>query len=102
MIDNAIKYSKNQNQAVLIEAQQQHDTISITITDFGIGIPISDQQHIFEPFYRVDKSRNSETGGYGLGLNLCKTIINAHGGEIILSSIENSRTTFKLIFPVIG
>jgi signal transduction histidine kinase len=99
IIENALKYSKEQSEAVVIEAQEQQDNIQIIITDYGVGIPQSDQQHVFEPFYRVDKSRNSKTGGYGLGLNLCKNIVKAHGGEIYLNSIENEKTSFTLVFP---
>jgi len=100
IIDNAVKYSKNQTKPILIEAQEKHEKIYITITDFGIGIPENDQNHIFEPFYRVDKSRNSETGGYGLGLNLCKNIIDVHGGEIFMESTENNKTCFTIVLPV--
>ncbi|MFV1985390.1 MAG: sensor histidine kinase [Thiohalomonadales bacterium] len=100
IIDNAVKYSKNQSKPVLIEAREKLDKIYITITDFGIGIPVNDQNHIFEPFYRVDKSRNSETGGYGLGLNLCKNIIEVHGGEIFMESTENNITCFTIVLPV--
>lgn len=99
IIENALKYSQNQSRPVEIEIKELSDKVQIDITDFGIGVPKSDQQHIFEPFYRVDKSRNSKTGGYGLGLSLCKKIVNAHGGEIFLDSVENSKTCFTLLFP---
>lgn len=99
IIENALKYSDNQHKAVVIDVHQTKEKTFITITDFGIGIPKKDQPHLFEPFYRVDKSRNSKTGGYGLGLNLCKNIVNAHGGEILLESVENKKTSLCLIFP---
>jgi len=99
IIENALKYSRHQNKPVEIEVKELSDKVQIDITDFGIGVPASDQKHIFEPFYRVDKSRNSKTGGYGLGLSLCKKIVNAHGGEILLESIEDRETRFTLIFP---
>ena len=85
----------------MIEAYEKQNEIVIRITDYGVGIPTNDQNHIFEPFYRVDKSRNSDTGGYGLGLNLCRNIIKAHGGEIFVESEENVKTSFTLIFPII-
>lgn len=98
IIDNALKYSQNQSKPVVLEVYECKGDIVISITDFGMGIPVNDQKYIFEPFYRVDKSRNSETGGYGLGLNLCKNIMNAHGGDILLSSSVNIHTTILLIF----
>jgi signal transduction histidine kinase len=54
---------------------------------------------IFEPFYRVDKSRNKKTGGYGLGLSLCKTIIEAHGGTISVKSSMGQGAIFLLLLP---
>ncbi|MFV2061026.1 MAG: sensor histidine kinase, partial [Gammaproteobacteria bacterium] len=95
IIDNALKYSRKQNRPVVMEVYERPNDITIAITDFGIGIPKQDQKHIFEPFYRVDKSRNSETGGYGLGLNLCKNIMQAHGGTIIVESSENIHTSIS-------
>jgi signal transduction histidine kinase len=72
----------------------------VLITDFGIGIPEEDLTHIFEPFYRVDKSRTKDTGGYGLGLSLCKTIMEAHGGKIKVYSRPQEGTTVALFFPL--
>jgi len=100
IINNALKYSACQEEPVEITLQQSQNKIFISITDFGDGIPLQDQAHIFEPFYRVDKSRNSNTGGYGLGLNLCKKIIKAHAGEIIVKSTPGSNTRFTLILPM--
>ena len=57
------------------------------------------QERIFEPFYRVDKSRTKKTGGYGLGLSLCREIMQAHGGEITLQSSHAKGTKVILTFP---
>ena len=100
LLENALKYSKNQNHAVEIEIQSEVDRIIITVRDFGEGIPAQDMPHIFEPFYRVDKSRNAKTGGYGLGLNLSKKIIAAHGGEISVESTPNVETLFTVSLPL--
>jgi signal transduction histidine kinase len=54
---------------------------------------------LFEPFYRVDRSRSRETGGYGLGLSLCKRIMEAHGGSIAIASREGEGTEVSLFFP---
>jgi signal transduction histidine kinase len=72
----------------------------IRITDFGIGIPEEELAHIFEPFYRVDKSRAKDTGGFGLGLSLCKTIMEAHDGKIEVQSKPEEGTTVSLFFPL--
>jgi signal transduction histidine kinase len=65
-----------------------------------MGIPEADLAHIFEPFYRVDKSRTKDTGGYGLGLSLCKTIMEAHDGKIEIDSRLQEGTTVSLYFPL--
>jgi signal transduction histidine kinase len=72
----------------------------VRIEDHGIGIPAEELAHIFEPFYRVDKSRSKATGGYGLGLSLCKTIMEAHGGKIEVQSRLREGTTVSLFFPL--
>jgi signal transduction histidine kinase len=64
-----------------------------------VGIPESELPRIFEPFYRVDRSRSRETGGYGLGLSLCKRIMEAHGGSIAISSRPGEGTEVCLAFP---
>ncbi len=69
--------------------------------DSGVGIPLTDQEKVFEPFYRVDKSRTKATGGYGLGLSLCREIMRAHGGEISLESEPGKGTRVILEFPKI-
>lgn len=86
LIENALKYSDPDHQKVVITIEDSHQETSIKVQDFGIGIPADEIPHLFEPFYRVDKSRNKKTGGYGLGLNLCKNIITSHGGTIALTS----------------
>ena len=93
LITNAIKYSEGSTLPVEVSAAAEQDRFSISITDFGEGISPDDLPHIFEPFYRVDKSRTRSTGGYGLGLNLCKAIIDAHEGEIHVESAPGKGTT---------
>jgi signal transduction histidine kinase len=95
LIENAIKYSANQNRPVEVEVSDVDSIIArITIKDFGIGIPKEDLPLIFEPFYRVDRSRVRETGGYGLGLSLCKKIVTAHSGHITVESEVGVGTSF--------
>ena len=68
--------------------------VYISIRDNGIGIPKNDIDYIFERFYRVDKSRNKDTGGVGIGLTISKSIVNLHGGEIYVNSEINKGTEF--------
>ncbi len=100
LLTNAIKYSENAGEPVRILLEQKESDIVLQIKDSGKGIPEDDLQHIFEPFYRVDKSRNRNTGGYGLGLSLCKTIIEAHKGKIEVESKISKGTVVNLLLPI--
>jgi len=73
--------------------------LQITVQDFGDGIPEEDLGLIFEPFYRVDKSRHRGSGGYGLGLSLCRKIMSAHGGSLEVESRVGEGTRFIASFP---
>lgn len=96
LIDNAIKYSHPQSRPVTIFVEELPDKAVINIKDDGIGIPDEDIPFIFEPFFRVDKSRTRKTGGYGLGLSLCKKIIEAHGGKISLTNNQDRGSTARI------
>jgi signal transduction histidine kinase len=100
VISNAVKYSRPDSEPIQVSYNRRKSYAVIRITDFGIGIPQEELSHIFEPFYRVDKSRTKETGGYGLGLSLCKTIMEAHGGKIEVQSELKKGTTVSLFFPI--
>jgi signal transduction histidine kinase len=89
LIDNALKYS---NDSVEIEAREQSGNARIIFKDRGSGISEEDLKNIFEPFYRADPSRSRRTGGFGLGLSICKKIIDAHNGEILINSRINEGT----------
>jgi signal transduction histidine kinase len=99
VVDNAIKYSQRQMRPVEIRLGSNRDHAVVTIEDFGEGIPGDDLAMVFEPFYRVDKSRRRETGGYGLGLSLCRKIIAAHGGSIDVQSRVGEGTMFTIEIP---
>ena len=99
VLTNAVKYSNPDSKPVHISVKRRPPHIMVQITDNGIGIPPDELPFIFEPFYRVDKSRTRDTGGYGLGLSLCKTIMEAHGGRIEIDSTLNVGTTVTLVFP---
>ena len=100
VLSNALKYSQPDSAPIQISAQTEESYVVVRIRDFGTGIPEEDLAHIFEPFYRVDKSRTKDTGGYGLGLSLCKTIMEAHDGKIEVHSRPQEGTTVSLFFPL--
>ncbi|MCA0444748.1 MAG: HAMP domain-containing histidine kinase [Bacteroidetes bacterium] len=97
LLENAVKYGKSR---VDVGLTQLKDSIEISISDDGNGIPESELPFIFEPFYRVDKSRDKSTGGYGLGLSLVREIIRQHQGSIEVESNPGIKTSFRIIVPV--
>jgi two-component system, OmpR family, sensor histidine kinase BaeS len=94
LIENAIKYT-NEGEISVRSFTKKEFTV-IEIEDSGIGIPQEDLPKIFDRFYRVDQSRTRKTGGTGLGLYVVKNIIESHGGEIRVGSIENQGSTFTI------
>jgi two-component system sensor histidine kinase BaeS len=72
----------------------------IRISDYGTGIASEDLPRIFEPFFRADPSRSRLSGGYGLGLSLCRTIVEAHGGRIEADSMPGRGSTFSVYLPL--
>lgn len=99
VVGNAIKYSRETSGPVVISVRNGKESNSVEIRDEGIGIPEQDLPFVFEPFYRVDTSRSKESGGFGLGLSLCKAIMEAHQGTISIQSALGKGTTVLLQFP---
>lgn len=97
---NAIKYTPDHGRIEMRAACYGDDSVRITVRDNGIGIPGEDIPHLFERFYRVEKSRTSETGGTGLGLSIAKEIIDAHGGRVKVQSKVGRGTLFTIILPI--
>lgn len=96
IVSNACKYSNNNVVTVLIETNQ--NIVSVAVTDRGIGIPQSDIQHIFEPFYRA--SNTNEFKGYGVGLPLSLNIVRLHRGSIGIKSQVGIGTEIKVMIPI--
>lgn len=93
LLSNAIKYTPSGG-SVCISNEITDYGVKIFISDNGVGIPEADLNHIFERFYRVDKSRHKETGGIGVGLTIAKSIVESHGGTIEVKSQLNEGSTF--------
>ena len=99
ILSNAIKYN-NGNGEIIIKAFERDNMINISIQDEGIGIPGEELKNIFERFYRVDKSRNSDNRGLGVGLTISKSIVNAHDGDIKVFSEINKGSQFIITIPM--
>ena len=100
LVENAIKYNKPHGW-VRVVLDADHQFFTVEISDSGIGIPKESQEHIYERFYRVDKSHSREIGGTGLGLAITRNAILMHRGSIKVSSEENIGTTFSVKIPLI-
>ncbi len=98
ILTNAIKYSPT-GSLITIAIKRVANTILCSISDQGIGIPKEKLQAIFERFYRVDESRNSATGGFGLGLSIVKKLADLQHIKVTVTSETNRGTTFFLTFP---
>jgi signal transduction histidine kinase len=101
LLDNAMAHTESGG-AITISARQEGKWVEVAVTDTGAGIPDEDLPYIFERFYRVDKSRARATGGSGLGLTIAKGLVEAHGGEIKVSSEPGKGSRFSFIMPVAG
>jgi signal transduction histidine kinase len=98
LLDNALKYS-DQGSTVSIDVRTEKNNIVMIVSDEGRGIPEEDLPHIFERFYRVDKSRSRTSGGTGLGLAIAKEIVEAHGGSIYAASEYGKGTNMIIALP---
>jgi signal transduction histidine kinase len=97
IIGNSVKYMNKTNKAISIRIKDVGDFIQVEIEDNGRGIAQKDLPYIFDRFYRTDASRNSATGGSGIGLSIVKKIIEDHGGKIWATSREDSGTTMYFV-----
>ena len=98
-VENAIKYNKP-NGWVHVSLDANHKYFFVKVTDSGCGIPEEAQEHIFERFYRVDKSHSREIGGNGLGLAIAKNVVLMHRGIIEISSVVDEGTTITVRIPL--
>jgi two-component system, OmpR family, phosphate regulon sensor histidine kinase PhoR len=99
LLDNAIKYTFT-TPMIIVKTEDREKAISICVMDNGIGISKSNQKKIFENFYRVSSGNVHDVKGFGLGLTYVKSIIEKHGGSIIVESELNKGSKFTIVLPV--
>ena len=96
LIDNAIRYSYE----VTLVAKKRPGALEITVDDNGPGIPVAQRESVFKPFFRMDQSRNAETGGVGLGLTIARDVIRNHGGDLALSESSSGGVSALIRLPL--
>lgn len=102
LLENALRHAQADSSPVSVSITEAPAGVEVRVEDDGPGIPADDLTRIFEPFYRVDRSRSRRTGGYGLGLALCRRVMEAHGGRIVASNRQPRGAAFVLTFAVAG
>jgi two-component system phosphate regulon sensor histidine kinase PhoR len=101
LLDNAIQYTPPGGH-IRVSTSAGSREVVITVSDTGIGIPLADQERIFERFYRVDAARSREAGGTGLGLSIAKHIVEVHGGRLRVESDVGQGSRFSFSIPLAG
>lgn len=95
LIDNALKYGQGAAIAIVDTPSQ----LTLIVSDQGPGLPVAELERVFEPFYRLERSRNRDTGGTGLGLSIARNIAHAHGEELTLRNRSAGGLEAVLQFP---
>lgn len=99
LLVNALTHGQPAEGPVKVQVGEENGSVLLTVTDSGPGVAEQDLPHLMEPFYRADKSRSREKSGFGLGLSLCRTIVEAHGGELVLTSRTGHGTKALVRLP---
>lgn len=100
LLANALRHGAEEGGKITVSAATDGREVSVSIADNGPGIPLKDQDHLFERFYRVGGDRARQTGGTGLGLSIVKHVISAHGGRVTLRSMPGEGATFTVHLPL--
>ena len=98
LLENAVKYSPKKR-LITVACRATSEEVVVRVSDTGMGIPLREQEHIFDRFHRVDNSATRSTQGAGLGLYICRAIVEAHGGSIWVESVLHSGSTFSFSLP---
>jgi two-component system osmolarity sensor histidine kinase EnvZ len=96
LVENADRYAKH----VSVRAGRRGETVEITVDDDGPGIPEDKREDAFRPFYRIEDSRNPETGGVGLGLTIARDVVRGHGGDILLGDSPAGGLRARVVLPI--
>src|ERR1700726_4290729 len=99
LLDNAVQHTPEGGR-IYVKAAAGDREVVVSVTDTGIGIPLADQERIFERFYRVDAARSREAGGTGLGLSIAKHIVETHGGHLTVESEVGVGSKFSFSVPL--
>ena len=99
ILENAIRYNPPEGEPIQLIIKYIEDAYEIKIRDFGPGFSEEDITKVTEPFYRTDQSRSRQSGGFGLGLYLCKQIVKAHQGTISIENHEKTGAVVTLTMP---
>ncbi len=100
LVENALKYGEAVAPEISIAAASEGEETLVTVADNGPGIPLADQPHVFERFYRVHKDRSRAVGGTGLGLSIVKHVVQAHGGQVSVHSQPGRGAAFQVRIPI--
>src|SRR6266849_1285266 len=98
LLDNAVKYSPKRR-VITVSCRATGDEVRVSVGDLGMGIALRDQEQIFDRFHRVDNGSTRSTQGAGLGLYICRAIVEAHGGRIWVESVLHQGSTFSFSLP---
>lgn len=99
LLDNALKYS-DENGKISLTLEKKKNDIQLSVYNTAEYISGENVKHLFERFYRTDQSRNSQTGGYGLGLSIALAIVNTHKGKISASTSDEHSLLITVTFPL--
>ena len=99
LLENALRHTPAGSAASVLTLQKEGTTVELRIQDYGEGVDEQHLAHLTEPFYRADSARQRQTGGYGLGLYLCRVIAEAHGGGLVITSEKGTGTTVTVTLP---
>jgi two-component system sensor histidine kinase BaeS len=99
LVGNAVRHTPAGG-AVRVVARRAGDDVEVTVADSGEGIPPEHLPHVFERFYRADRSRSRATGGAGIGLAVVRQLVEAHGGRVAVESTPGQGTTMRFTLPI--
>jgi len=99
LVSNAVRYTPAEGSVSLVARREGGDVV-IMVVDDGVGMAVEDLPHVFDRFWRADRSRSRDTGGSGLGLAIVRQIVEAHGGSVAVTSVVGHGSCFTLRLPV--